>query len=423
MSTDERQRKTWRPPEGFMPVESRVEGVTVHAPVPPEKEGSELVSVGRCDRCGGEARFDASTGRLRCGHCDSQRDVAAVEVGRDAREQEFRVATLERAARGWGAERTQVHCESCGADIVVAARALHVACAFCGSERVVTRSAPQDALRPRYVLPFQIDTEHARAILEEWLGSGWLQPEGLCKLAGSTSVQGVYLPAWTFDSLVVARWRVEVGRTVSTGDTTTTVWTVHRGNHAVVMDDEVSIAVGDLSRLLLSRIAPFNLDGLVEYDPEILAGWQARVADVRIEEAWQEQRLAWRDKPREEAWKAIKENHSQLRRFMAVVDFTEESWRHVLVPVHVAAFKHRGKTHHVLINGRTAAIAGQRPVDWWKVARWVAAGLAPAAVLGALATWLPDPPQGLIESARFAVIVGVGFAAWLLHRAASEDDA
>ncbi|MEM7244363.1 MAG: hypothetical protein AAF533_03415 [Acidobacteriota bacterium] len=421
-STDDLQREAWRPPEGFVPVRSGLPGFTIFAPAPPDQGDPDFVRVGRCDRCGGEARYDAAIGRLRCGHCASQREVAAVEVGRAASEEEFRVETLERAARGWGAERTQVHCESCGADTVLAARELVGTCAFCTSQHVVARPAPQDALRPRYLLPFQVDADEARRLLTEWLGSGWLQPRGLSKQGRTTSIQAVYLPAWTFDARVVAHWMVETGRPLS-DESNITIWTKKDGKQAVHMDDELSLAVGDLSELLFSRIAPFDLDRLVEYDPELLAGWQVRVADVPLEKAWERQRLAWRDRPREEAWKRLKSQHAKLRRFSAAVDFTKESWRHVLLPVHVVAYRHRDETHHVLINGRTGVIAGQRPVAWWKVLALIAFAYMPAALLGGIGALAGHPLPELIVPVSLLAVVATGFAGWLLGTATGENDA
>ncbi len=66
------------------------------------------------------------------------------------------------------------------------------------------------------------------------------------------------------------------------------------------------------------------------------------------------------------------------------LDFSDESWRYVLAPAYVAAYRYGGQSYQVTVNGQTGAIAGQRPVDWTKVWLAVAAMVAPGLLLGLL---------------------------------------
>jgi len=65
-------------------------------------------------------------------------------------------------------------------------------------------------------------------------------------------------------------------------------------------------------------------------------------------------------------------------------DFADETWRYILVPVYVAAYRYQEKTYQVLVNGQTGAVAGQKPVAWWKIWLVVAALLVPGLALGIL---------------------------------------
>ncbi len=91
---------------------------------------------------------------------------------------------------------------------------------------------------------------------------------------------------------------------------------------------------------------------------------------------------------------------SQIRNFSMSLDFADESWRYVLMPVYLAVYNYEGETYQVMVNGQTGDIAGQRPVDWTKVWLVVAALLAPGVLLGIL---------GL-----FTAILGVGIIALIV---------
>ncbi len=63
-------------------------------------------------------------------------------------------------------------------------------------------------------------------------------------------------------------------------------------------------------------------------------------------------------------------------------NFPNETWRYVLLPVYLSAYKYKGRTFQVMVNGQTGAVAGQKPVVWGKVWLAIALFLAPGIGLG-----------------------------------------
>jgi hypothetical protein len=57
------------------------------------------------------------------------------------------------------------------------------------------------------------------------------------------------------------------------------------------------------------------------------------------------------------------------------VDEGEPSFKHVLLPVWVAAFRFLGRPYRFVVNGRTGEVHGERPWSAWKIAGAVALGL------------------------------------------------
>ena len=63
---------------------------------------------------------------------------------------------------------------------------------------------------------------------------------------------------------------------------------------------------------------------------------------------------------------------------MALSDMT---YKHILVPVWIAAYRFRGKSYRFVVNARTGAVAGERPWSPVKIAFAVILGLIAAAVI------------------------------------------
>ncbi len=189
------------PPTGFIKVKSHLEGITVFAPVSEVDTTPEALEF-KCPQCGATTAFTPSASGVTCEHCGFAQVSETEAVGRSADEHEFTLASLALAQHGWGTERRELHCESCGSDLSVAANELSTSCPFCASNRVVARVAAQDTLRPRYLIPFKLEGKDCHPRVKAWLDRGWMHPSDLARAASSAQFQGVYLPFWTFDATI-----------------------------------------------------------------------------------------------------------------------------------------------------------------------------------------------------------------------------
>jgi len=416
MHSSQTASTVWPPPPDFVPVSSKVEGISVYAPRSHEEAQEETRSF-KCPHCGGVTTYSASQQKLTCPHCGRTQPIEAQAVGRRAGEHEFTLETMEKARRGWGRERTELRCESCGAAVTVDPEALTHTCAFCGSNRVLARDTQGDALRPMTLIPFTVDQQACRQSVNHWLGQGWMHPAELSQGRSLCELSGVYLPYWTFDATVRAHWKAEVGhqetrRYYSDGQwktRTVTIWRWESGRIRLPVDDHLIPGTTHVSRVLLQGIEPFDLSELVTYEPGYLAGWQAKVYDVPLPQAWEEAKEEIRAAAKRACRQDIRSGH--VRNLRVTADFGQERWRYILLPVHLASYRFDGRTFQVMVNGQTGAVAGQKPVAWLKVWLVVAAILAPGALasLIGLAT-LPFAGIGMM-----ALILGlILFAAGLV---------
>jgi predicted RNA-binding Zn-ribbon protein involved in translation (DUF1610 family) len=380
------QSTLWPPPPGFVPVPSQIEGIELYAPAPEEKV--EETRTFKCRQCGGTISYSAAQRQLTCPYCGSEQQIEAEAVGRRADEFEFTLETMEQARHGWGEARRELVCESCGSVVAVAQDLLTSTCAFCGSNRVLARDAAGDVLRPTTLIPFAVDQEQCQAKVKAWLGRGWMHPPELRDVRALKRIAGVYLPYWTFDTHVSADWKAEVGtaRTVhyhSGGKrhTRTVIdWRWRSGRIQVSVDDHPVPGTAKVSRVILGKVEPFDLGGLVEYDPGYLAGWQAKLYDVQLPQAWEIAKEEIRELAKRACYGDTGSSH--VRNMRMTADFGDERWRYILLPVYLASYPFGERTFQVMVNGQTGTVAGQKPVAWVRVWLAIAALLAPGACLG-----------------------------------------
>ncbi len=377
------------PPANFIPAESAVEGIEIYRPAPEEVDHREVVEF-KCPQCLAVTAYSAADGGLTCTYCGYYEPPQKAVVGKGAEEFEFTVQTLERAAQGWGQARKELQCQGCGAYTSVPPDTLTHTCPFCGSNKVIQREAPQDTLRPRFLIPFKIETDTCHQKTREWLGSSWMTPGSLKRLARVAEFTGMYLPFWTFDSITDADWKAEVGHTkteryYSNGEwktRTKTVWKWESGHAHLVHDDLLVEGTARVSAVLLARVKSYNLRHLAPYEATYLAGLHAQSYDVPLEAAWENARHDMRERTRRACRAQASTN--KIRNFSMKLDFSDESWRYILLPVYLATYRYQDQSYQVMVNGQTGVVAGQRPVDWVKVWLAVFGLLSPGLTLGVI---------------------------------------
>ena len=350
------------PPAGFVPTESAVEGVTVYMPAQ-DAEAHQQVLAFHCPQCGGETAFNAADGGITCTYCAYHEAPEQTAVGTQAESFEFKLSTIEQASHGWGVERKEIMCEKCGTHIAVNPDTLTASCTFCLSNKVVQHKAPQDVLRPRFLIPFKIDDSACHASVRKWLGTNAFVPSTLKQLASVGEFTPLYMPYWLFEADAHTTWKALVGKKTNNNNIR---WRWENGEFNRRFNNVQVRGSTKIQPSLLKDVEEFNIDDLTPYDAQYLAGKQAVAYEKGLEEAWSQARQTIRTRMRKAG-----EQHTSTRRqrnFSASVDFQDESWRYILQPFYLATYAYNNKTYQVVVNGQTGAVAGQRPADWRKIA-------------------------------------------------------
>jgi hypothetical protein len=335
-----------------------------------------------CPACGGEAQWNPAKHALVCPYCGTespaeleQRDGTTVIVEHDL------VAALRAvpdSARGWHADKVSVQCQSCRAISVFDPGRISERCQFCGSTALVPYEQVKESIRPESLLPMTVAEAGARDLIRAWYARQWLAPNGFARRALTDTVKGVYLPYWTFDATVDARWSADSGvyRTVGSGNRRRrhVRWTPASGSLTHVFDDELVCASIGVHRKLIAAVQPFpTTEGLVPYDAGYLSGWTV--------ERYQIDLVASARQSREQMDAALRRLCASevpgdtYRNLEVEANYSNQTFKHILVPVWLLTYVYGGRSFQVLVNGATGRIAGERPWSWIKVGLVILLGL------------------------------------------------
>ncbi len=346
-----------------------------------------------CATCGSDLRYDPNADLLTCDHCGNTQEIETDKrAAGGLRELDFQTALNNGLAASEIEETRVVTCPNCSAQTEFDPDTHAAECPFCATP-VVTDTGTHRHIKPRGLLPFAMDEGQARAALTRWLGSLWFAPNGVQDYARKgRAMNGIYVPYWTFDADTKSSYTGQRGDDYFETKTVTrngkrqqvrvrkTRWNNARGRVARFFDDVLVLASRSLPKKYTDGLEPWDLSELEPYNPEYLAGFRAEGYQIELADGFTEargymDRMILRDVKYD-----IGGDRQRVRNVdTAVSDIT---FKHVLLPVWLAAYKYRGRTFRFVVNGRTGRVQGERPYSGWKIAFAVILGLIAALIAG-----------------------------------------
>ena len=326
-----------------------------------------------CPACGADAQWNPAKQALICPFCGTESPAVLQTRGADTVLVEHDLVAALRgipdSKRGWQASKLAVRCQSCRAISVFSPERVAQRCEFCGSAQLVRYEEVKEPFSPELLLSFSIDEPKARDLLRAWYGRQWLAPNNLKQLALTDTVHGLYLPYWTFDASVHARWTAESGRfyyvTVNGRRQQRVTWSPASGELDHAFDDELVPASAGVPAPLLRGIEPFPTQSLIPYDPGYLAGWTVERYQIDLVGAAQRSRDQMDAKVRQLCASAVPgDTHRNLQ---VHSNYRDQTFKHILVPVWLLTYTYGRRVYHVAVNGVTGRVAGERPWSWIKV--------------------------------------------------------
>ena len=333
-----------------------------------------------CPNCGSDLRFDPGTEAMKCTHCEAEVEVPhvddeAAQVENDLWDQIADGDTLRTV------ETPSLNCNTCGASVEFDADEHSRLCPFCDNA-IVADVTMQRSIVPQGLLPFKVQEKEAHELMYAWLVKRWFAPSGITDNADTEHFNGVYVPTWTYDAYADTNYTGKRGVYRGSGKNRRIHWTRVSGKVTGSFDDVLVSGSKSVSVEFKDALAPWPLQDLETYQTEFLAGFRAENHTLGLEDGYNESQQFMHAKTRD--W--IKADIGGSKQVITSADtrFSDETFKHILLPVWITHYTLESQRYRMSVNGQTGKVYGQRPFSRKKLAIGALVGFLAMVVIGGL---------------------------------------
>jgi hypothetical protein len=359
MLTTEKLDKARLMPEGasYVPQE---------APAPEEAKTKTFI----CPNCGATISYDIDEINLVCQFCGYKRkiDESVTSVSSD---QVLDTVLPTTRAHRWAENQARVTCEQCGVVILLPPGQTADICPYCASTRFISTSTMMELVDPQAIGLFKIDPPKAGKSIKTWLGKGLFAPDDLAARHAGMQLHPAYYPFWIFSGTLEIPWFCDV----NIGSGRLAVWEARTGSQFENFSNVLIPGLRKISHSDLAGIEPFNLNDLVEFSPDFLAGWVALTYDQPLADASLEAREKVIKKVRPSLPGLVEPNHPKRNFSIGAGKWSGLTYKLALLPIYLGNYPFQGKRYRLLVNGQTGKVSGKKPTDTLKAVMFSVIGI------------------------------------------------
>ncbi len=321
----------------------------------------------KCPECGAPMRYDPATMSLKCDYCGR-----VIQLKENSSTEELNYNEALNTDNSWQRETHIIRCENCGAENIVSKKEISLKCPFCSSTQVVESSSIA-GIKPGRVIPFKIDSKQALESYRNLIKRKFFVPRYIKKMNLELTLNGVYIPVWTYDTNTFSSYKGKLGKhyttTVGSGKNRRTVTKTRyfyiSGTKIVDFDDVLVNAGNSISQSDLNKLKPFNTNESSTFDESFLAGFSTEHYSKDLKNGFDDAKATMQP---------IIKNYILKQYTYDVVSYINISthydnikYKYVLIPVWFGLFKHKNKLYRFLVNGENGKISAKYPKSVWKI--------------------------------------------------------
>lgn len=349
-----------------------------------------------CETCGAKLVFSIGAQKLKCEHCGTEKELTFAEGAR-VDERDLMSALDKQTGQRAGAAGAhfvgthEVTCSACGASVAFSGSLTSSACSYCGAPiqrdkaHELTHRLPVDG-----VCPFAVEKNVADDKLKGWVRSRWFAPNEFTRRGVQGKFDGVYMPFFTFDAMTFTRYRGQRGDTywesVGSGKNRRRVakirWSPASGSFQRFFDDVCIPALKSLPQKLLHGLEPWPTERLVPFTDQALAGKLAHTYEIELGAGFQLGKERIEGELTSDVKRRIGGDVQQIS--SQETSYSALTYKHVLLPVWILAYRYGGKPYRVVVNAVTGQVNGERPWSPIKIGIAVFFGIVVAIILAVL---------------------------------------
>ena len=333
--------------------------------------------------------FDPATEMMKCPSC-ARTEPVNIPAGAHVAEESFEAAMRNDPSVVEKLSETalQVTCTGCGGTIEFQPPQIAGACPFCAAQIVAQPVAADARIAPTGVLPFHVTKQVASSSIKTWVSSRWFAPSALAKLASQDNLRGVYIPFWTYDADTLSDYSGSRGEHYFITEYVTetdddgnqrqvaqqvqrTNWYPVSGRVSNTFDDVLITATKAVNRDRLNDLQPWDLPAVKPYEPAFLSGFEAQRYQVPLDQGFNEAKELMKRDIESSVTRNIGGDEQQITGIQT--SYMNITFKHLLLPVWIGAYRFQGKVFQVVVNARTGGVKGERPYSYGKFILLIAA--------------------------------------------------
>lgn len=307
----------------------------------------------KCKSCGSNLAFDPSSGDLKCNMCGT---LYPFESKSSFNRRVVDLSTLTASNKLSGENVNIPKCKCCGASFGGKILSITSKCEYCGATMV-----PEDfASAPDGCVPYAFGEDEALKKFEEELKSKFFIPKALKKGVVPSSIESIYIPAFSFSSNVkgVYDGRLYERETDRDGNSSKRKFNVS-GTEYADYDDIMVECSEHITQSDLRSIEPFDMDKAKAFMPEFVCGYSVEYYNRTVEDSAKIARETMRERLKNQALKRY--HYDGIDYFNMSYTYDDSKYAYMLLPTYKIKFTFKGKEYAPLLNGQTGKLGGKLP--------------------------------------------------------------
>jgi predicted RNA-binding Zn-ribbon protein involved in translation (DUF1610 family) len=349
-----------------------------------------------CFNCGADVVFDIQSQQMKCPYCGMVQQIVH-DAQKQLHENDYQA--MLKSVSDWRKHKSvqvqsllkELNCPSCGGTVVFKDTLTSDFCPYCATPlQIENAHAAEQRVPADGVLPFQVERDKAKAQLKTWVQHLWFAPTQFKRMEFEDTFQGLYLSHWTFDAETYSAYTGErgenytevIGHGKDRRTVTRTRWYSAQGQVDHFHNDVVVNACRTFVKSLMDRFTRWPLQKAVPFQDAYLAGFVARTYDVELDEAYVEAKY------RIDQWidGAVRADIGGDRQRVNSVqtEYQNLKFKLMLLPVWMLSYRFHNKVYHVVVNGASGEVQGERPWSAWKIASTILFAIMMALIIVAI---------------------------------------
>jgi len=285
-----------------------------------------------CANCGAEMKYKPGSNQLNCDYCGFE---AFIEESKTSFEELELRHYINMVGDHAFTEKIEIlQCKNCGANQHVEENFKSLHCVYCAEPLIIEDAEEEGWIVPGGVLPFQLDRKKATG----QRGDFYYENQNYRDAKGNVRTRRVRRTSWSRAS----------------------------GQVQGFIDDILINASEKKRREIPEKVANWNLKkSLAPFNKKYLAGFVTEKYTISLKDGHQQSYKEAKNIAYHWIRKDIGGDTQRVNQ--ADIKLTNETFKHVLLPMYISSYRYNGTNYNFYVNGQTGSISGKHPYSFWKI--------------------------------------------------------